>query len=148
MERTSLTPTTLDVISDEHEALTKLYERILNALQAGPGNISLAATLVDELRNKLVAHFEHEEEGGYYSHVVDAAPWRASSVEELKQQHVALLKIIRRVAEGIRMANESPLWGAAVRNDFSEFLRRCVEHESHENRLIQEVYVLDVAAAD
>jgi len=57
MDSTSLTPTTLDANSDEHEALAKLYERILAALEATPGNMTEAGTLVDELLDKLVAHF-------------------------------------------------------------------------------------------
>lgn len=47
-----------------------------------------------------------------------------------------------------QLADKSNAWSEVVHEDFAEFLRRVVEHEAQENRLVQEVYILDVAAAD
>ncbi len=148
MDRTTLSPKALDQIGEEHEILAQLYERILQSLDAGPRCLPATADLVDELAEKLALHFTHEEDGGYYSHVIDVAPWRANAVDALKQQHADLLTAIERIADGIRLARQSPIWWAAIQQEFAAFLRRCADHESRENRLVQEVYVLDVAAAD
>jgi hemerythrin len=141
-------PNVLDTIAEEHESLANLYQRILEALRAAPGELLPASTLLDELVERISTHFAHEEQGGYYSHVVEVAPWRIPAVNELKRQHADLLRIALRIAQGARMANESLLWCEAVRKEFNEFLRRCVEHEARENRLVQEIYALDIAASD
>ena len=98
METTRLTPEMLDAIADEHEALTELYEQILNVLQAVPAQRLRVCTLLDELVEKLDKHFMHEEEGGYYSHVLKIAPWRAATVEELKRQHADLSSAVAQIA--------------------------------------------------
>jgi hypothetical protein len=148
METTDPAIASLDAIAEEHETLANLYAQILDALQAAPGDLFPAIGLLDDLVERLVEHFAHEEQGGYYSHVVEMAPWRASTVNELKQQHAVLLALIVRIAQGARLANKSTLWCEAVREEFAEFLRRIVEHEARENRLVHEVYILDVAAPD
>jgi len=148
METTRLTPEMLDAIADEHEALAELYEQILNVLQAVPAQRLRVCTLLDELVEKLDKHFMHEEEGGYYSHVLKIAPWRAATVEELKRQHADLSSAVAQIARGARVAEESLQSWAVVRKDFDAFLRRCVEHEANEERVIQETYLLDVAAAE
>ena len=148
MKATQLSPEALDTIADEHESLANLYKRIVDALQAGPGELSPASAMLDELVERIAEHFAHEEQGGYYFHVVEVAPWRTPAVEELKREHAELLRITVRIAQGVRMANESLLWCVAVRKEFSEFLRRCMEHEARENRLVQETYMVDLAAAD
>jgi hemerythrin len=138
----------LDAIAEEHEALANLYAQILDALQVAPGQLLPAIALLDDLVERLVEHFAHEEQSGYYSHVVEMAPWRASTVNELKRQHAVFLRLIVRIARVARLADKSKFWSEAVREEFAEFLRRIVEHEGQENRLVQEVYILDVAAAD
>ena len=148
MNLTPLTPEALDAIGDEHEALAELYEQILTALQAEPVQCLRVITLLDELVAKLSEHFVHEEMGGYYSHVLTIAPWRAGTVEQLKRQHAELANAVARIAGGAHVAGESVRSWAAVRKDFEEFLRRCVEHEANEERVIQETYLLDVTAAN
>jgi len=148
METTRLTPETLDAIGNEHEALTEFYEQILNTLQEVPCQRLPACALLDQLAEKLDKHFMHEEEGGYYSHVLEIAPWRAATVEELKRQHADLSRAVAQIARGARVAEESLQSWAVVRKDFDAFLRRCVEHEANEERVIQETYLLDVAAAE
>jgi hemerythrin len=138
----------LDAIAEEHEALANLYAQILDALQAAPGQLFPAIGLLDDLVVRLVEHFAHEEQGGYYSYVVEMAPWQASTVNELKRQHAVFLRLVVRIARVVRLANKSKHWSEAARKDFAEFLRRIVEHEAREYRLVQEVYILDVAAAD
>lgn len=134
-------------IAEEHESLARLYEQVLDALRGLPGTRNEASKLLDELVDRLVEHFDHEEEGGYYSQVLDIAPWRAVTVNELKRQHSELLRMARRVADGVRAVGDSPLWLKVVRDEFTEFMRRCAEHEVRENRLVQEVYRLNVTAA-
>jgi len=139
---------TLNAIADEHESLADRYQQVFDALNAGPEGRALAARLLDELIDAVIAHFAHEEEGGYYLHVVEKAPWRASVVDELKNQHGELLRMIVRIAVAARKENQSAESREAVQRDFGDFLKRCSAHEAEENRLVQEVYLLDIAAAD
>jgi hypothetical protein len=147
METADPAVASLDAIAEEHEALANLCAQILDALQAAPGQLLPAIGLLKDLE-RLVEHFAHQEQGGGYSHVVEMAPWRTPTVNELKRQHAAFIRLIVRIARVARLANKSKLWTEAVRKDFAEFLRRIVEHEAREYRLVQEVYTPDVAAAD
>jgi hypothetical protein len=139
---------TLNAIAAEHESLANLYEQVSVALDAGPGGPLSASVLLDELVEQVANHFSHEEEGGYYSQVVEIAPWRAPAVDELKRQHSDLLRTVARIAQGARLASKSLLSYEAVWKEFAEFLHSCSDHEARENRLVQEVYLLDIAAAD
>ena len=139
---------TLVAIADEHESLANHYQQVFDSLKGGPEQRVLAARLLDELIDAVIAHFAHEEEGGYYLHVVEKAPSRASVVDELKHQHGELLRMIVRIAEAARGENQSAESCEVVQRDFADFLKRCSEHEARENRLVQEVYLLDIAAAD
>ncbi len=137
----------LDAIAEEHEALANLCARILDALETAPGQLLPAIGLLKDLE-WLVEHFVHQEQGGRHSHVDEMAPWRTPTVNELKRQHAAFLRLIVRIGRGARLANKSKLWSEAVRKDFAEFLRRIVELEAREYRLVQEVYTFDVSAAN
>jgi hypothetical protein len=148
MRTIPLTPETLDAIAEEHDVLGGLYERILTALQTGPGDKGLVPKLLDELAKKLAEHFVHEENGGYYSHVVEVAPSQAGTVEELKRQHLQLSRTVARIAEGAHKAEGALHSWEVVRKDFDAFLRRCVEHEANEERVIRETYLLDVVAIE
>ena len=119
MKPTPLTPEALDAIADEHEVLADLYEGILSALEGGEDQLSCAA-LLDELVEKLAEHFRHEERGGYYSHVLEIAPWRAAAVKELERQHADLYKSVARVAQGARHGG----WFGAVVGRDSQGLHR------------------------
>ena len=81
-------------------------------------------------------------------HVVEAAPWRARVVDELKDQHAELLNTIRKIAGDACLASQSRLPCETVWKEFAEFLHRFAEHKARENRLVQEVYVLDIEASD
>lgn len=148
METADRAIASLDVIAEEHESLANLYAQILHTLEAAPRQALPAMSLLDDLVERLLDHFAHEEQGGYYSHIVELAPWRASTVDELKRQHAVLLRLVVRIARMAQLADKSNAWSEVVHEDFAEFLRRVVEHEAQENRLVQEVYILDVAAAD
>ncbi len=139
---------TLKEIAAEHESLADLYEQVFNALESGVDGLLSASALLDELVARIADHFSHEEEGGYYSHVVDIAPWRASLVDGLKDQHAKLLKMIVQIAADARRASHSLISSETVWKEFAAFLHLCAEHEARENRLVQELYSLDIAAAD
>lgn len=148
MESMPLSAELISTIAEEHETLANRYGDIFKALEEGPGGIHAASKLLDELVEQVADHFSHEEDGGYYSHVVEAAPWRARVVDELKDQHAELLNTIRKVAGDACLASQSRLPCETVWKEFAEFLHRCAEHEARENRLVQEVYVLDIEASD
>jgi hemerythrin len=148
MESTPLSAELISTIAEEHESLANRYGDIFKALEEGPGGIYTASKLLDELVEHVAEHFVHEEDGGYYSHVVEAAPWRARVVDDLKDQHAELLKMIRKIAGDARQASQSRFPCETVWKEFAEFLHSCADHEARENRLVQEVYVLDIQATD
>lgn len=74
METADRAIASLDVIAEEHESLANLYAQILHTLEAAPRQALPAMSLLDDLVERLLDHFAHEEQGGYYSHIVELCP--------------------------------------------------------------------------
>ena len=148
MDTSSFTPDAFHSFEQESVALAELYAQVVHALQDSPGQRLRASALLDELVEKLHTHFVHEEEGGYYSHVVNIAPWGTAAVAELKRQHAELSRAAARIATSVRSADESLQSWTAVGKEFADFLRRSAEHEMNEEHVIRETYLLDVATAN
>ena len=82
------------------------------------------------------------------SDVVELAPRLESAVTTLRKQHTTLLDLLKNVNSRVQGRDGTPEWWDAIRAGFDTFVRQCGEHESHENRLVQEAYTQDIGAQD
>ncbi len=134
-------------IREEHERLASLLRRLQEDVAAF---CSSWASLREELRvfkDHLRRHFELEEEGGFMEEVLRRWPHATSRVEALRAEHERLLREAEDLLEASGRATEGqPMdaWAATCHR----FLSAIREHEWRENRLIQEVFCLDVGGGD
>jgi hypothetical protein len=110
-----------------------------------------AAALLDHLREVqgiLRRHFDFEEQGGYMSHVLAAAPYLHRAAQELLDEHrrlSACLDALVRSAQGVPpLSVVAPSLQAQV----VEWLRLVREHEGRENGFVQQASNRDIGADD
>ena len=139
---------TVDQVDEEHAQLRQLFLEIRRQLRHGPIDILGATAMMEELAERLSAHFAHEEDGGYLQSVIEIAPRLSQRVKALKAEHVSLQLAAETLAQQIPLAQETPIWWQAIRFEFVELARRCLVHEHSENALVQEAYTDDLGARD
>lgn len=139
----------LEEIHHEHERLESLIAEIRWVLiEPSERRLRLFKGLMGELVPLLEDHFAHEEEGGYFTEVIDLHPELAERVERLLTEHGELLSTVRAIDTRLQYAECTPHWFAAIRNDFSDFLHRCEAHQHQENAMVQEGFLRDTGAGD
>lgn len=105
-------------------------------------------SMLRTLREQLEEHFHGEEtKEGLFKQLFEQAPRVAHAVSELRDEHRAILLAARRLEEAVQQLDHTGAWSDAERQ-FEELHTRLRTHEKHENDLIQEVYLRDIAAAD
>jgi len=138
----------LATYAEEHRQLDQLFLRIRSELTPESGMPSSIALLFKELVERVSFHFAHEEEGGYYSEVIEQAPRLATVAEQLQKQHAHLLSIAEQLHREIEQVPEAAVRCHPIRVNFEEFVRQCSEHEAAENQLVQDAYTLDIGSKD
>lgn len=140
---------TLEQIHHEHERLEVLTTEIRwMLLEPSEAHLALIKGLMGELAALLEIHFAHEEEGGYFTELVEMAPELSARVEQLRQEHREMSATIRAMHSRLRHASSTPVWFEAICRDFSHFLNRCESHQHEENLLAQEGYLRDMGEGD
>ena len=103
---------------------------------------------VQAIRNVVADHFALEDEGGYMSGPLQAAPELADRAEELHDDHARLLAEFDALAAELQ---ECPCrydcWSAA-RHDFQRVLDHLELHEHRENELWQAAFESESGAGD
>jgi hypothetical protein len=136
-----------DAVLAEHRRLHELVEQIEATLSRPHPSHSSLSRLLETLSESLRGHFEHEERGGYLSEALSAAPqWSALAVR-LLDEHAGFLISAERMRRGVNVAAATGDW-SDLANAFADFERRFDEHETAENRLVQDAMLRDLEAED
>jgi hemerythrin len=142
--------TDYDALLAEHK---HLKERIagLQALIAGRESIDAderrRTALADALASMsglLSAHFDHEEEGGYFSEVLARRPDLSARVSALQGQHEHFVRDFAEVAATAR-EKEAP---TDIAKQVQSLLDALAQHECDEDALLQEALLTDVGTCD
>ena len=131
-----------------HRALHDLLARIDQALETRTGTIAEVSGLLARLGDRLVKHFESEEEGGYFAEALTQAPRLISRANELMAQHPKMTRYGRELAGAADPDQAPDLWWQQTRERFKAFQAELSKHESQENDLLQEAYNRDLGAND
>jgi hemerythrin len=137
-----------DSIIEEHRQLRAVLDRIQAALARKRDSLSRVVALFDELETYLLAHFAHEERGGYFAEVLVLSPGLRGKVEQLERQHPQFMRMIRELRAAAADGQSSDVWWLYLGERFEDFAHRFVEHETDENHLVQEAFLRDMAAED
>jgi hypothetical protein len=136
-------------IHDEHDRIEALIAEVRWVLlKPSETHLSIIKELMDELAALFKDHFAHEEEGGYFDEIMQRDPTVARRVEQLRQDHRAMLAAVNNMNRQLQHADSTPLWFAMIGTDFADFVQRCERHQHEENRLVQEGYLRDVGEGD
>lgn len=102
-----------------------------------------------DFKNRLLKHFDLEEEGGFMQDVLTIAPQSERKVKELKMEHSEIIADLDRIL--VRLKNmqgkdDKRLQEIRVAlNDLTATLR---QHETEEHELLQRAYYREYGGAD
>lgn len=94
-----------------------------------------------DFKNRMLKHFDLEEEGGFMQDVLDVAPHSGQKVDQLKDEHEQIIKNLDRLTmrlKGIKERDDSHL--DKIRAGLSKILSDIRAHENEEHILIQKAY--------
>ena len=137
-----------NTIRHQHQQLKSLMEAIANRLQCEQKPTRDLVSLLNALAVHLQMHFEFEETGGYFSGLVQKTPRVSGTVERLLREHEAMLeeidKLVTMAGEAFATAHDT----SDLAKRFSRFHTQLVNHEHEENKLIHDVYNVDIGTKD
>jgi hemerythrin len=146
MSKSKATPP--ETIYDEehkqlHEAVDQLRMRIDEAHQR-----ALAAIAAfDRLHESLEHHFEAEERGGaFFDEIVSEAPRLSGRVEQLRAEHVTMLKLVDKLEDDLKLEEFVP-W-QSIDTQLNELTTMFSRHEAAERDLMQTAFTEDVGNKD
>lgn len=128
----------------EHRELQQEVDEIRRwwsqVAEMGRPNFYEMAMRLRPFRAHLAAHFESEEQGGYMSDVVRAAPRLQDRVNALQRQHSELLWHIDSLIERLEGNVPFEYWCEAE-TAFQDLVRQLAGHENGENELMRRALV-------
>ena len=133
---------------EDHQALKDLLARIERALQKRDLPIPEVGKLLGELGDRLVKHFELEEQGGYFAEALLQAPRLVARANELLAQHPKMCTQADKLLELAGAEENAEGWWQKTRERFLAFKEEVMRHESKEDGLLQEAYQQDIGAND
>jgi len=142
-----------EAIREEHERLRTLWEasdEVLRCLEADGAAVRPSTAgwvLLQELRTRLVVHFEAEEQGGYFESLRRLAPNLANSIEELEGDHRALTSGLDELVSLADAARDERSRWKTVRLQFEQLRDQAEAHERREDDAIYRAYQIDLGNA-
>jgi hypothetical protein len=105
-------------------------------------------SLLFALELHLQTLFEIEESDGYFEELVQRAPRMAARVDHLLREHSEMLQKVDELVNIARkdFATNHDTTDLAAR--YAQFRSKVVAHEHLENKLLQDVYNVDVGTKD
>ena len=137
-----------NTIRQQHQRLNSLLEAIKNRFRHERKATRNLVSLLNALSVHLQAHFELEESDGYLSHLVQLSPAASAHVERLLHEHTDLQEEVNGLAARARENFSTDSSTSELARLFSKFHDRLAIHEHDENKLLQEVYNLDLGTKD
>lgn len=128
----------------EHRALRALLDEIERASADTTAAADEVKPRLDVLRERLAAHFEHEEHSGLFEQIVEEAPEQAHECEKLCNEHTGLLKQVDDLRGADAATRGDPAWAQGVRS----LLNALASHEARENEILTRALDGSVEAQD
>ena len=137
-----------NTIRHQHQQLKSLMETIANRFRCEQKPTRDLVSLLNALAVHLQMHFEFEETDGYFSGLAQKTPRVSGTVERLLREHEAMLEEIDKLVTMARAAFATADDTSDLAKRFSQFQTQLIHHEQEENKLIQDVYNVDIGTKD
>ena len=132
--------------ADQLLAADRRIAVVAQSLRGVQGLGHLAQSL-RQLRDVLEVHFSNEEApDGFFDMIRDHSGLYVGRVEQLRKEHVALIRDVDALLDEIRACVAGPV--AAIRTHASTLADRIERHESRESDLLGDAMSTDVGAGD
>jgi hemerythrin-like domain-containing protein len=135
-------------LGDEHACLREMLDNIRSTLIARNASRSAVAAMFQQLSLVVLEHFEHEEQGGYFTEVIERAPRLSERADALLSEHPAMATQLVTLRTFAARRDEPVQWFASLSEMFERFVECFRAHETAENQLVQEAYSDDIGAED
>lgn len=134
----------LETVASEHASRPDHPQQLLGQIndafyEAADGIGQLRERLV-QLAQQLEGRFAAEEQSGRFEDVLCRAPWLTPQAQELQQQHVPLVEMLRGIQRMCDAEDNPVAWWDRVRREFEEFAETLQEHEAGDQRLLQQMH--------
>ena len=132
-----------EAVLRQHAALNQQIDSLNEILQQ-QFDWSQLGDMMENLEECLGRHFDLEEQGGYLSEVLEAAPRSQPQVDRLLKEHQLMI-------ETLRQARDLTSDGASrqeLRTLLGGWLDLFHDHEARENRLALNVFNTDLGGGD
>jgi hypothetical protein len=101
-------------------------------------NIAAAREKLASFRTELLAHFAHEEEGGYMDEAVARLPSLSHNADKLLAEHASLRTSLDNLLKRLETAHKAATEWDACRAEFARFVEQISLHETNENWLLNQ----------
>jgi len=132
-----------EAVLRQHAALDQQIDLLRDTL-SGRFEWSQLGDTLESLEECMGRHFDLEEQGGYFSEVLDAAPRCQCHVDRLLKEHQLMLEIMRQARDLVG--------DGASRQELRTLLGGWIDlfhdHEARENRLALNVFNTDLGGGD
>ena len=135
-------------IARQHIQIEALVEALHRRFETGKKISRNLVSLLNSLTAHLENHFEMEEEGGYFSELVQRAPRLSERLNSLLKQHGELLRESREMVELAREALAEEKESPELSERFDQFRKKLLGHEKAEINMLQEAYTRDLGSKD
>jgi len=148
-----MTPTSLPHndsarMGDEHAQLRDMLRLLEASFAERQASGEQLAELLDRARDRLESHFAHEETGGYFEGIREAAPHLSNRLTALEHEHAQFLSLIDRMRARALSHEAADVWRKDCDRLFREFRESFLAHEAEEHDLMQEAYSQDIGDKD
>ncbi|PHR99754.1 MAG: hypothetical protein COA78_24660 [Blastopirellula sp.] len=130
----------------EHAQLRDILDTVdstVNELEDATGSIS---EKIKDLKLRLQKHFSHEEAGGYLHEALEQAPHLTEEAMRLLKEHPEFLQELQEMSQWIDQSRKQ--WHTELKSRFRRFTERFLNHEHHENSVLQKAFDEDIGSND
>lgn len=135
-------------IDAEHRELERTYETIRAFLADDPEHMDVLRKSLTELSFELRRHFKREEDGGYFTDIMEIAPRLSDQATALESEHEQLLIRLQQLEDRLSVAASRAEQHQLIHHDLPAFINACQTHEHRETAIVQEAWLTDIGTGD
>ena len=138
----------LPTLFDDHLFLRQSIDQLRTILAERQATPLTVASMIAELTEHVLEHFDFEEDGGYFAEALGLAPYLEACADVLLRQHPKLAEQLAELEQLATRGAPSEFWWSELNEKFALFLTSFTEHEQAEDWLLLKAYTEDIGAAD
>jgi iron-sulfur cluster repair protein YtfE (RIC family) len=133
----------------EHRELQRMVGTLRERLSLPADEISEAdyqAGLEDlkRLKARLEAHFEQEEQGGYFDEAISRLPRIAPQAASLQKQHGEFVRVVSEILSPPQGRGTRHEHWRRMQTEFKQFARKLMAHERVEDEILGRAFNVEV----